>query len=382
MKSLLTLLLLAALVPLTSCQREPELHLYEGATVEMDLPAIDLSLAVLWDYELIYGVVYDWRAEWHYGWDEEDEAIFGPVGYREPSVFHLRRYFTGQAPLQPHQYVLRETIAGTSFRGNYAWGYWDMLVWNDAESLDGVQSLHFDETESLDRVTAYTNQSMQVARYQSPRYTHSFYEPEPLFAAYEQGIDISPDLNGFEYDPERGVYVKTLNMQLEPVTYIYLTQVILHHNRGRITAIDGSADLSGMARSTTLNDGRAGSDAITVWYKARLKRDCDMAGEKVDIVGGRLLTFGICDLSANTVRRPEDVTDLNHHYMDVTMQFNNGMDSTFVFDVSDQVRRRYKGGVITVELDMDTVPLPRRSGGSAFDAVVEDFVEETHEFEM
>ena len=85
-------------------------------------------------------------------------------------------------------------------------------------------------------------------------------------------------------------------------------------------------------------------------------------------------------MNANRIKHIEDVKDEASHYLDVTMQFNNGMDSTFVFDVTDQVRRRWKGGVITVELDMDTVGVPSRSGGSAFDAVVKDFEEETHEF--
>jgi hypothetical protein len=31
---------------------------------------------------------------------------------------------------------------------------------------------------------------------------------------------------------------------------------------------------------------------------------------------------------------------------------------------------------------MDTIPIPSRSGGSGFDAVVKDFEEETHEIEM
>jgi hypothetical protein len=59
------------------------------------------------------------------------------------------------------------------------------------------------------------------------------------------------------------------------------------------------------------------------------------------------------------------------------------MDSTFVFDVTQQVRHRYKGGVITVELDMDTVPIPTRRGGSGFNAVVQDVQDGgTYEFEM
>jgi hypothetical protein len=172
-------------------------------------------------------------------------------------------------------------------------------------------------------------------------------------------------------------------MVLEPVTYIYLTQVILHHNNGRVTSTDGSSNLSGMARSVVLNTGVAGSDAITVYYNTRMKKDCKKDGELVDIIGGRLMTFGICNLNANRVSRGVDIKDGKRHYMDCTMQFNNGMDSTFVFDVTDQVRKLYKGGVITVELDMDTVPIPQRSGGSGFNAVVKDTEDGgTYEFDM
>ena len=95
------------------------------------------------------------------------------------------------------------------------------------------------------------------------------------------------------------------------------------------------------------------------------------------------MPFGICGQNANRVSRAEESIDESHHYFDVLMQFNNGMDSTFVFDVTDQVRKRYKGGVITVELDMDAVPIPQRSVGSGFDAVVKDFEDGgTWEFPM
>ena len=375
--------LVLGLLALTACRREPDLHLYEEANVTFDLPVVDLELEVYWNYEIGFDATYDWRAEWYYGWDETDRQIFGEIGYTEPTAFNLRRYYTGSVPYAPHTIVLSDRIEGTTFQGRYNWGFWDILVWNDIMTLDGVQSLNFDETTSLDYVTAYTNQSMQSSRYQAPRYTRSFYEPEALFTAYDQAIEINSNLEGFEYDEARGVWVKKLPMVLLPITYIYLTQVILHNNRGRISSIDGSSNLSGMARSVTLNTGQAGPDAITVYYKSRLKKDCDKQGELVDIVGGRLMTFGLCNTIANNVRRAEELDDQPRHYMDVTMQFNNGMDSTFVFDVTDQVRRRYKGGVITVELDMDTIPVPRRSGGSGFDAVVKDFEDGgTWEFPM
>ena len=377
------LLLLAMMALLGGCKREPILHLYDEEEIEMDLPVIDLDLEVYWDYEIAFGVIYDWRAEWFYGWDDNDSRIFGELGYTAPTAFNLRRYYTAQVPYAPHTSVIASYIEGTHFQGQYDWGFWDMLVWNNIQTIDGVQSLIFDEATSLDSVTAYTNPSMTPSRYQAPRYTRSFYAPEPLFSAYEQAIEISSDLKGFVFNEERNAWVRTLKMVLKPITYIYLTQVIIHHNKGRITSVDGTANLSGMARTTNLNTGCAGNDAITVYYNVNLKNNCDKNGETVDIIGGRLMTFGIPGNEANSLSRASDVHDNNNHYMDVTMQFNNGMDSTFVFNVTDQVRKRYKGGVITVELDMDTIPIPTRPGGSGFNAVVKE-VEDggTWEFEM
>ena len=367
---------------LSACSPEPPLHLPETEPNETQLVFAEIGLDAYWDYELEEGVRYDWRAEWYYGWDDEDQRLFGNIGYTLPNVFNIRRYFTGQTPYAPHTRVITNTIVSTTFRGEFTYGFWDMLVYNDIQLIDGVQSLNFDETTTLDSITVYTNQSMNAARYHAPRYTHAFYEPEELFSAYEQAIDINRNLDGFEYDPEHNVYVKRLSMVLRPITYIYLTQVIVHHNNGKIVGVEGSGNISGLARSSVLNSGRGGDDAVTVNHRTRWKKDCDMLGESVDIAGGRMLTFGMCGHSCNNIRSYREVHDQESHYMDLKLLFNNGIDSTFVFNVTDQVRRRYKGGVLTVEIDMDSIPIPRRAGGSAFDAVVKEFEEETHEFEM
>lgn len=374
---------------LTSCMREPELHLYEPQNVDMDLPVIDLDLEVFWDYEMTFDVRYDWKAEWYYDWDEHDIETFGELGYTMPTVFNLRRYFTEDVPYVPHtQVIAPPPFSGTHYQDKFDWGFWDILVWNDINTLDGVQSLIFDEKTSLDSVVAYTNQSMHRSRFNAPRYTHAFWSPEPLFSAYDRGIEINRNLDGFVYDEDRKVWVRTLDMMMYPITYIYLTQVILHNNKGRVTQSEGNAVLSSMARSTTLNTGRAGSDAISVYYNDNLKKNMPLVpygtalddpsrltAERVDIIGGRLMTFGMCNQTPRLYNDASEVTDTLNHYIEVSMLFNNGMDSTFQFNVTDQVRQRYKGGVLTVELDMDTVPIPKRSGGSGFDAVVKDFEE-------
>ena len=382
MKTIVFGIVIALLAIFAGCSPEPELHLFDGGDINLNLPVVKLELDAYWDYTTAYGQ-YNWRDEWYYGWDDADQQLFGNIGYTEPDIFMLRRYYTSSTPLGAHTSVLSNSIKGNSFKGRYNWGFWDILVWNDVTTPDGVQSLNFDEQTTLDYVRAYTNPSMITSRYQEPRYTHSFYQPEDLFSAYEQGVEINRDLRGFDYDSINNVYVKRLNMVLEPITYIYLTQVILHNNRNRIVGVDGTANLSGFGRTTVVNNGIADTDDITVYYNTRFKTNCDKKGEKVDIAGGRLMTFGICGQNANRIKNREDVKDPHQHYMDLTMLFNNGKDSTFVFDVTEQVRQRWKGGVITVELDVDDVMIPSRKGGSAFDAVVKDFEDGgTHEFDL
>lgn len=378
-----TAIVLAVISLFACCIREPELHLFDAGDVNVSLPEIQLELDVYWDYETAYGLQYDWRKEWYYGWDETDEELFGKIGYSTPDIFMLRRYFTDFEPYGPHTSVLANTVKGYVYKGKFNWGFWDILVWNDIETPDGVQSLLFDEQTTLDYVTAYTNQTMFSTRYEAPRYTHSFYQPEDLFSAYERGIEIDRGLKGFEYDPVSDVYIKKLSMVLEPITYIYLTQLILHHNRNRVVNTDGMGNLTGFGRTTVINTGIAGDDAISVHYQNRFKANCLKEDEVVDIIGGRLMTFGICGQNANRIKRRADVNDTVRHYLDMNLQFNNGMDSTFVFDVTEQVRRRWKGGVITVELDLDSVSIPTRRGGSAFNAVVKDYEDGgTHEFPL
>lgn len=380
----MTLRALLLLLPLLliACKPEPPLHLYEAEPVNTQFVIAEIELNTYWDYILETGERYDWQAEWYYGWDDEDRRIWGDIGYSVPNAFNIRRYFTGSTPYDRHTRVTSDFIEGNTFQGEFYYGFWDMLVWNDLKIKEGVQSLNFDETSTLDSVTVYTNQSMVRTRYYVQRYTHAFYEPEELFAAYERAIEINRNHDGFDYDAARNAWVKRLNMVLTPITYIYLTQVIVHHNNGKIAGVEGTGNISGFSRSSVLNSGRGSNDPVAVTHQTRWKRNCDMKGEKVDIAGGRMLTFGIPGNACGRLKDGSELHDSEKHYMDLKMIFNNGLDSTFVFDVTKQVRQRYKGGVITVEIDMDTIPIPRRPGGSGFDAVVKDYEEVTHEIEM
>lgn len=370
------------LTVLSSCERRPLLFLHDEGEqpIILKIPVIQLDLDLFWDYYSDY----DWRAEWTYGWDDNDRKVFGDsIGYTIPDEFCLNRYFIGAMANQRHTERERFNFAGTRFIERYKFGYYDILTWSKIIPLEEAYSIEL--IENLDSVVAMTRMTTHSAPYYPSSFPRAFNQPEQLFAGYMQNLYVSSDYNDYDYyDPATNTYYKYVNMTLLPVTYIYLTQVRLHHNRGRIDGVSGEANLSGMARSVTLNNGVAGHEVATIHYNVLFKRNrpIQRTGELVDVAGGRLLTFGIPRQNSARLKGTDPLGYDGRHYMDVNFIFNNGMDSTFVFDVTDQVKRQYKGGVITIDLDVDTIHIPTRKGGSGFNAVVEDWEEKEYEFEM
>ena len=401
LKALTTLAPLALLLSLVSCERTPWLELVDREIpVEFETDKIILDLDLLWDYDLIY----DWKAEWWYDWDTRDDSLFGAWDIQEPEVFNIRRYYTGEDAYAPHTSVLRDIAHGNKFQARYKFGYYDILVFNDVNTIDGVQSLHFDEETSLEYITAYTNQSTShttIPHTAAPNYKpgYAFYQPEFLFAGSYDNLHVSDD--PADYDSlivETNTWYKFVPLTLTPVTYIYLTQVIIHNNNNRIIGVDGSGNLSGLSQSVNLNTHITSEHDISVNYPMRMKKDMlyidsiTHVPEIVDIAGGRSISFGLTGVNPYAVTRSSNSYQLIEdskikNYLEVNLIFYNGCESTFVFDVTKQVKKRYKGGVITVHIYVDDIDIPDPgggggSGGGMFDAEVKDFEEEEHEFEM
>lgn len=411
---------------LTACAIEPPLHLHED--LDLALPEIDLDIDVLWDYLISYDYeIYDYHNHWLYGWDDTDQQLFGDIGYHEPTAFNFYRYYTGWTAKGTHTHApIKDLVYGRSFTGQYNYGYYDFLIFNEPGETDGAQNTHLEEVGN-EYVRAFTNPSMNSTQHYG-RVANAVNQPEELFSAYDTGIAV-PDprdnyeLYGYVWHPERGKWVKTFASTLTPVTYIYLTQIILVNNKGRIDAIEGSANLTGMAYETNVNTHVTGTEPISVYYHNRLKRHSQTGttlsgtfpnrfatfigptdsltnkvipttynAAPVDIIGGKVLTFGMCGLDpgafdtrasyAESIQRIEEI-DPSLHYIEVAFLFNNGQRQVYSFDVTDQVRTLFKGGVLTVVIDVDHLPIPDGpTTGSGFDATVEDWEQETHEIEM
>ena len=390
---LLTLLpfYLSALLP-CSCI-EPPLHL-PGQEVLTEMPAVETELSVVWN------VNADWSVDWHYGWDVVDTEIWGQIGYEKPSSYQVRRYWKGENPDAQHEDVDAFGISSTSFRRYFSFGYYDILFWSDIDSKDGTQVLVINETPNA--VTATTTGTRGISRRSISRLIGEQEEtdptvmvgllnqPEIFYAAYPENIYISRDLSDYIYDPVENIYIKKIETELRPLVYIYLVQIVLLNNDGRIKGINGNSAMSSMASAVDVYTGHTNNSPAIIYFNTRLKRNLTYHDQPCDIIGGKFTTFGLCDMgpytrSGNIYRGSRG--ELNN-YLFFDLVFSNNGTKTYSIDVTDQCQKQAHGGVVTVIIDCSQLELPEApedptSGtGSLFVPSVEDYKDVFWEIEL
>lgn len=367
----------------TSCI-EPPLRL-PAEEVMVDLPIVVTDMEVVWNVDV------DWQAQWHYGWDDVDQELFGDISYPEPTRFDVRRYFLGEQPRVPHTQVDAFMITGNSFRRTYEFGYYDLLLWSLIDSKTQTQVVTIDESD-LDNVYASTTvtRAISLTRNDDANPTALYNQPEIFYSAYPRDIHISRDFDDYDYyNEEERVWVKHINCVLEPLVYIYLVQIIiLNNDDGRIKGVNGDCAISAMASGTNVNTGHTLNSPCMVYFNSRMKKDIYVDGQRTDIIGGKLTTYGLCDMSSyhSDSRAVYHGTrgDLpNYLYFDLMM--SGGSVQTVRTEVTSQCQNQCHGGVITVYLDAKTIDNPTSGEGgqgSLFHPTVEDYDELEYDIPM
>lgn len=376
--------LLTQVLLLTSCI-EPPLNLPAQELI-VDMPLVVTDLEIVWDVNV------DWTTQWHYGWDSEDERLWGDLTYPTPSSFEVRRYYVGDEPRGPRspQNTDAFTIYSTSFRRTYQFGYYDLLLWSNIDNEEGEQVVLVDDS-SLDEVFATTTvtRSMALSRADRERANALYNQPEVFYSAYPRDVYISRNMEDYDYfNEEENVWVKHVNCTLEPLVYIYLVQVILYNNDGRVRGISGDCALSALSSGTSVNTGHTLNDPCMVYFNARMKQGIEVNGRKADIIGGKLTTYGLCDMDGYRVGSRAQYAgsrgDLpNYLYFDLVM--SNGTVQTLREEVTAQCQSQSHGGIITIEIDCQDVEIPKDDDdkpGSLFNPKVEDYDELVYDIPM
>lgn len=389
--------LLFTLSTLHSCI-EPPIHWPEDDP--LNEPEVQVQMLV--DVEIQWNVDVSWRTQWFYGWDELDQKLWGKIEYPEPTSFEVRRYYLGDRAGVPHSQVEAFQVYENPFKRRYLNGYYDMLLWSEIDSPDGNQNVTIDDTD-LQEVTASTTfkrgmkrietayevvdgvRLLMAASTKDSKVTLLFDQPEVFYSVYPQDIHISKNLEDYEWNEATHTYIKRINCTLTPLVQTYLVQVIFRNNQdGKIADTSGDNAMSNVASGTSVNYAKPWDAPSVVYYQSRMKKDVVFShtdtlgikqGEHVDIIGGKLTTYGLC---------PSDPKN----YVYVDLMFKNGMTATLEADVTDQVRKKPHGGIITIVLDSGKVPVPEKpdpepeGDGSLFVPTVEDYDEIVYDIIM
>lgn len=364
------ILCLLALV-LNACQIDPPLHLRQTMDLDVDLE-LDLNVDLMWQI--------DWETRWEYYWDT---AIMGELGYKEPRSIRMHAFAWGAdekiASYQVYNFM------GTSGNIKAVAGMYDFLFHNiDSESLI------FDTGENIFDIYAYTRVISSGLKASSPvksirqktaatKADENEYaaaddpvvlEPDELFSMYTSGRFISDDPK--DYEIIDGRYVIRIDGTLLPANFIYLIQIRLLNNNGRVIGSAGGCVLTGLAGSVDLRNNMSGTTTVSVPTNVYVDRATDP-----DLMAARLISFGIPGCNAYD---PASVAaaPAGEHFLVLTVSYNNGTYKNIHIDVTDQVRALPTGGVITLELDVDDFPPEGGHEGEdgGFNALLNDWDEE------
>lgn len=357
-------ILFAGVALLMGCSVEPKLYLRKTAETKIVL-ATKVNVSLMWQFH--------WEAVWTYQWNAD---VYGPVGYTEPASMRLHIYPHGaDGNIQSHQTY---NFYGTGTDLPIVVGTYDMLFHNNDSEV-----LLFQSDGDLGDIHCYTRtissglkdsspvktmlqKSQTKGDAKAPEQEPVTLMPDGLFVLNDKDRVITDDIS--EYELIDGNYYLRIRGELEPATYIYLFQVHLLNNGGRVVGSNGGGAITGVASGVNLQT--LVSDISTV--SVPMDVHCDLSR---DMLGARVLCFGIPGCNPYNM---ESVTKApeGENFLVLNITYSNGSWKNICIDLSEEVRSLPTGGVIELELDVNDFPPEQGNTGDGFNALIDNWKEE------
>jgi len=280
-----------------------------------------------WDHSMRYSVDYriDWQLQWQYpsddGVDWKNDWLNHDFGMAyddllppKPSGVRSQVYTDGQdnelSNIPADGGIVNMTPGEHQilFYNNDT----EYILFNDMTSLAQASAT----TRSRSRSTYIGNKLMD-----SKKEENTVNPPDFLFGHF---ID--------SYHAEKAQVAPVVDITMKPLVFRYLIRYHFVHGLEYVGL--GRGALAGMAGSVYLTDGHTGSDAVTVLY------DCTVKSWGVEAV---VNTFGVPGYPNPDYSRASGIYGLN-----LEVRLKNGIILTYDFDVTDQIIRQPRGGVIEV----------------------------------
>ena len=366
-----TIALAVVIIAAAGCTIEPILHLRKAVRAQVAVtPKINVD--VMWQI--------NWAANWTFNWNV---ATLGPVGYTIPTSMRMH-VFTQGPDGDPVAHVVHNFV-GDEAQMEVFVGTHDLLFHNnDSEAILFKQESDFAHVHSYTRkvangIKASTRiltvaQKLAATKADDDEQVETLLDepvnltPDGLFSLYDPNQVISDNLDDYELVGNK--YILRIEGELNPSTYIYLFQLKLVNNDGRVIGSAGGAALTGMAQGVDLMTRETWTETASYLMDVYMDKEQDMLGAKV-------YTFGVpgCNPydAASVAAAPA-----GEHYLVLNVSYVNGSYRNISIPVTDDIRSLPTGGVITLELDVNDFPPDESAGGSGgFEALIGGWDEET-----
>ena len=297
------------------------------------------------DLDLLWGE--DWKTDWQYDWDSSD-TTYGTLGYSTPEIFKGTIYNldanTGKRYSNFFKlFGLNENLATLPSGGKY-----DMLLYNtDTENIIFQASDDFEKYTASTTITPFGFDSLGVA------YKH-LDEPDELLGALVTGVDLSkPSTDSMEIDVE-----------LNPFSIIYLIQVVLLNNDDvNDLHVTGARDISvsGLSQGVELFTRKTFDKTLMITTEdvkplrnhSNVRLEDGTVVDNADILAARMLTWGLPGINPmEPTKYGSKAAVVNQNFIGIEVTLRNGRPYTVSYEITEQLRNKPAGGVLTVSVDL------------------------------
>lgn len=290
-----------------------------------------LALSYEQEWERDYGMAHkaNWNSETHGGeYDTHRPSL--PEGVN----MHVYSHEDSTSTLS-----FLDRDGGEAYLGR---GTVDLLMYNN----DTEYILINDEASVADMTATTTTRSRSTL---TPLHVgeRTVSPPDVLYGAYLEAI---PGTTPHMMTP--------LTTVLKPLVYTYIIRYEFEHGLNYVKLARGA--LAGMAESVSLKDGSTGSDRATVLF------DCEITSWGII---AKVNTFGVPDFPGEHYRDGAVVNPALDFAVNLEVMCANGRIQTFDQNITEQIRKQPRGGVITVT----GIKIDDSGMSSGFDANIDDW---------
>lgn len=317
-KKILTYLVL--LLSVLACERKP-LYLISDAALNVNVE-VSADIMALWDE--------NWRDSLRYDWDE---SKYGKLGYTMPEDCYVVIFNNKDIVVEKQIKVNKRELIDIDLNKSY-----DMLFYGKENFW--LKTSYVDEKYYIE----VPSEDTKVGKNETVN------QPGEVFAVNKKNLYISDDLSEFEEVFENGklIYVYNIDEKLGPVSYIYVVQFIIINddNSERIEA----KDISGFTiNGISIKKNLLKNEPIYTPNKQIEAYDIKPGQQKEDslIFASRVT---ILDLLPPD---PDGSWTSELEYMcftNINVDTYNYGEVKGTKDITDQLKKNPKGGIITIRI--------------------------------